>query len=45
MAQLGTISRFFKRKLKAECLVDEKNEFPLRLPYDKRFVFQKSFHG
>ena len=40
---LGQISRRFRRKLKAECLVDDKIKPPLRFPYDKGIVFQKSF--
>lgn len=37
---LGQISRRFRRKLKAECLVDGKIKSPLRFPYDKEIVFR-----
>ena len=37
---LGQISRRFRRKLKAECLVDDKIKPPLRFPYDKEIVFR-----
>jgi len=43
---LGQISRRFRRKLKAECLVDGKIKSPLRFPYDKEIVFRNlTFSG